>query len=275
MGLPEARVRAKQAELLADFGRRAVFERDLPAARRYLLRSLRLRPDIRTAAHLGISMAPAAALEARRKAVALLRPRELGVDEAADRAAMILRDPSRPIATPPELARPRLLVTVDAEEDFDWSRPFSRAATDVTSMRSQHVAHRLFERHGVVPTYMVDYPVASQDAGRAPLRELLASGLCGIGAQLHPWVTPPFDEAVSFHNSYQGNLPVDVERAKIAALTDEIARAFGAPPRIFRAGRYGVGPNTGAILREARYEADSSVVPCWGFGEQGGRITGR
>jgi hypothetical protein len=39
---------------------------------------------------------------------------------------------------------------------------------------------------------MVDYPVASQAEGRAPLRELMQSGLCDIGAQLHPWVTPPF-----------------------------------------------------------------------------------
>jgi hypothetical protein len=168
------------------------------------------------------------------------------------------------------LDRPMLITTIDAEEDFDWTRPFSRAATDVTSMRSQHLAHRIFERYGAVPTYMVDHPVASQDEGRAPLKELLQSGLCEIGAQLHPWVTPPYVESVSAHNSYAGNLPPALEFAKIEMLTDELAKAFGQTPRIFRAGRYGVGPNTGRVLSHFGYEADSSVVPCWNFADQGG-----
>jgi hypothetical protein len=117
---------------------------------------------------------------------------------------------------------------------------------------------------------MVDHPVASQDGGRAPLKELLQSGLCEIGAQLHPWVTPPFVENVSTHNSYPGNLHPKLEFTKIQVLTDELTKAFGQPPRIFRAGRYGVGPNTGAALRHFQYEADSSVVPCWSFAGQGG-----
>ena len=101
-------------------------------------------------------------------------------------------------------------------------------------------------------------------------RELLQSGACEIGAQLHPWVTPPFVEHVSAHNSYAGNLPAALEFAKIQALTDELEQAFGQPPRIFRAGRYGVGPNTGGMLSHFGYEADSSVVPCWNFASQGG-----
>ena len=166
--------------------------------------------------------------------------------------------------------RPMLITTVDAEEDFDWARPFSRDATKVTSMRSQHRAHRIFERYGAVPTYMVDYPVVSQDAGRAPLHELLRSGACETGAQLHPWVNPPFVETVSARNSYAGNLPPDVEAAKIERLTNMLAETFGQAPRIFRAGRCGVGPNTGAILDRFGYEADSSLVPCWSFTREGG-----
>lgn len=83
-------------------------------------------------------------------------------------------------------------------------------------------------------------------------------------------MTPPFVENVSAHNSYPGNLPASLEFAKIQALTDELEAVFGTRPRIFRAGRYGVGPNTGAMLRECGYEADSSVVPCWNFACQGG-----
>jgi len=152
---------------------------------------------------------------------------------------------------------------VDAEEAFDWSRPFERGARDVSSMAAQHRAHRVFERHGVVPLYLADYPVVMQDAGRAPLREWLAAGQCDIGAQMHPWVTPPFDEAVGEHNSYAGNLPVALELAKAQRLTEALGDAFGEAPRIWRTGRFGAGLRTADILKSLGYLADSSVVPCW------------
>ncbi len=168
------------------------------------------------------------------------------------------------------LPTPLLVTTVDAEENFDWSGPFIRTASRVTSMRSQHKAHLVFERYGVIPTYLVDFPVASQDSGRQPLRELLQAGVCEIGAQLHPWVTPPFVEVISKRNSYPGNLPMVVEYDKLLALTNMLQEAFGIRPRIYRAGRCGFGPNTGAILRHLGYLVDSSIMPYWNYGPQSG-----
>lgn len=165
-------------------------------------------------------------------------------------------------AAPPE--GPPLLVTmVDAEEAFDWSRPFDRHASDVTAMAAQHLAHRVFERHGVVPLYLTDYAVVSQAAGRDPLRELVRAGSAEIGAQMHPWVTPPFEEIVNDRNSYAGNLPVELELAKARMLTEALGEAFGEAPRIYRTGRFGAGQRTGDILKRLGYEADSSVTPCW------------
>jgi len=168
--------------------------------------------------------------------------------------------------TPVEIdagAPPLLITMVDAEEAFDWSAPFSRDAQDVTSMGEQWRAHRIFERHGVVPLYLVDHPVAVQDAGRAPLRDLLRDGGCEIGAQLHPWVTPPFEESLGERNSYAGNLPVALEFAKARQLTGTLEDSFGEAPRIFRTGRFGAGPRTADILKALGYTADSSVTPCW------------
>ncbi|WP_158600986.1 glycosyltransferase [Teichococcus wenyumeiae] len=167
-----------------------------------------------------------------------------------------------PVAMAPDPA-PLLLTTVDAEEAFDWSDAFSRAAADVTSMRSQYLAHRVFARHGVVPLYMADYPVVAQDAGCGPLRELLQDGLCDIGSQMHPWVTPPFTEDVCERNSYAGNLPVALELTKARQLTEAIAENLGVVPRIYRTGRYGFGPRTADILKSLGYLADSSLAPCW------------
>ena len=170
---------------------------------------------------------------------------------------------------PAEHALPRpdeapLLVTmIDAEEAFDWSAPFSRNARDVTSMGAQWRAHRVFERHNVVPVYLADHPVASQDAGIGPLRELLADRACDVGAQLHPWVNPPYSEALGEDNSFAGNLPVAAELAKAEVLTNALTDAFGQRPLIYRTGRFGVGLRTGDVLKRLGYLADSSVAPCW------------
>jgi hypothetical protein len=160
-------------------------------------------------------------------------------------------------------AQPLLITMVDAEEAFDWTRPFDPAAQDVSSMAAQHLAHRIFERHDVKPLYLVDYPVAIQDAGRAPLRELMRSGLAEMGAQMHPWVTPPFLEEVNHRNSYAGNLPVELELAKTRRLTEALGEAFGEHPLIYRTGRFGAGRRTADILKQLGYVADSSITPCW------------
>jgi glycosyltransferase involved in cell wall biosynthesis len=172
-------------------------------------------------------------------------------------------DPRFHTPVPPPSDRPLLVTMVDAEEAFDWDKPFSRAAADVSSMRCQHLAHRVFERHGAVPVYLTDYPVASQEEGRAPLRELLQGGHCEIGAQLHPWVTPPFVEEVCERNSFAGNLPAPLELEKARRLTEMLGEAFGVQPQIYRTGRYGAGPRTADILKRLGYLADSSLDPYW------------
>ncbi|WP_137180299.1 glycosyltransferase [Roseomonas sp. AR75] len=177
-------------------------------------------------------------------------------------ASVIDRRFHQPVARPPGEV-PLLLTTVDAEESFDWSRPFSRDAADVRAMARLHLAHRVFDRHGVVPTYLADYPVVAQEEGCAPLRELLRDGRCDIGAQLHPWVNPPFLEEVTGHNSYAGNLPAALEYEKARRLTEAIQDRLGVQPRIFRAGRYGAGRRTADVLKRLGYLADSSLPVCW------------
>lgn len=156
--------------------------------------------------------------------------------------------------------RPYLLVVIDAEEEFDWST-FSSDATGVANMRHQERAQRLFERYGVIPTYAVDYPVASQPEGYQPLREFLASGQCEIGSQLHPWVNPPIEEKICEANSFAGNLPARLERAKLRRLTMKIEETFGVRPLIYRAGRYSTGSDTAETLAELGYQMDCSILP--------------
>ena len=156
---------------------------------------------------------------------------------------------------------PELLIVVDTEEEFDWSKPFSRAATSTASIPAQARAHAIYDRLGVVPTYVLDYPVATDPRAAGFLRTLKEEGRAEIGAHLHPWVTPPHEEEVSRRNSYHCNLPPGLERAKIVALTEAIEQAFGERPTIFKAGRYGFGRNTAKVLAEIGYRIDCSKVP--------------
>jgi hypothetical protein len=164
-----------------------------------------------------------------------------------------------------------LLVIVDAEEEFQWDQPFSRHNVATSTVAEQPRIHDLvYDKLGIVPTYMVDWPVATAPASVATLRGLLDAGRCEIGAQLHPWVSPPYQEEVSVFNSFAGNLPRQLEYDKLRLLTEAITASFGSAPIGFKAGRYGVGPRTGEIIADLGYQIDTSVVPYTSFDAQGG-----
>ncbi len=168
------------------------------------------------------------------------------------------------------LVQPRLVVLVDAEEEFDWREPFSRSNSRVSNIAVQYRAHRIFDLYRIVPTYMVDYPVARQRDGYGPLAELQRDGRAEVGAQLHPWVTPPFAEEVTVRNSFAGNLPRALERAKLGQLVEVIEANFGVRPSCFTAGRYGVGHSTQGLLEELGFRIDSSIRPHTEYVAQGG-----
>ena len=168
------------------------------------------------------------------------------------------------------LEHPVLLVVVDTEEEFDWNKPFDRHATATHSIPAQDRAHAVYDRYGVVPTYLMDYPVATSAAAVRYFRRLLESGRAQVGTHCHPWVTPPYIEEVTPFNSFHGNLDPGLEAAKIEASTQAVAEAFGKAPTLFKAGRYGVGPNTFRTLQELGYRIDCSFVPHSSFAEYDG-----
>lgn len=170
----------------------------------------------------------------------------------------------------PESFGRRFTIFCDTEEEFDWGRPRSRDNRSTTHMAAMPDLQERFRRRGVKCVHLVDHPIATDPASIAMLREWLERDEISVGTQLHPWVNPPHEEEVNTFNSFVGNLPVELERAKIEDLTRTIDSAFGRRPIVYRAGRYGVGPNTAGLLRDAGYEADVSVRALHDYSDEGG-----
>jgi hypothetical protein len=67
---------------------------------------------------------------------------------------------SEPVILSPKEA-PILLVTVDAEAEFDWNAPKRRDALSVGSILNQGPAQEIFGDYGITPSYLVDFAVVS------------------------------------------------------------------------------------------------------------------
>ena len=165
---------------------------------------------------------------------------------------------------------PRFLVTIDTEEEFDWHAPLEREGHGLATIAAFARFQEFCESFGVVPVYVLDYPIATAPITREVLGAAAAQGRAEIGIHLHPWVNPPFDEDVSEFNSFAGNLPALLEREKFRRLLAVIEDNFGVLPSIYRAGRYGVGPHSAAMLRDAGVAIDSSVRPGFDYSAAGG-----
>lgn len=164
----------------------------------------------------------------------------------------------------------RFMLFVDTEEEFDWDAPFSRTGHSVTAIEGMARGQAYFAAAGVKPVYVTDYPVVDDDRAADMMGQWLSDGAADIGAHLHPWVNPPHVEAVNAANSYVGFLPEAVERAKLEALCQRIETRFGRRPIAYRAGRYGVGPNSAGLLEAAGFRLDTSVRSRFDYSHQHG-----
>ncbi|GGZ13092.1 polysaccharide deacetylase family protein [Novosphingobium colocasiae] len=164
----------------------------------------------------------------------------------------------------------RFIVTVDTEEEFDWNAPLDRERHTIVTVPALRKFQQFCEGFGVVPSYLVDFPIASSSFAREAIGAAVLAGRAEIGVQLHPWVSPPFEEDVTEFNSFAGNLPYELEREKFRRLRDRIEQTFETAPLIYRAGRYGLGPNTAAILSEFGIAVDTSVRARFDYSSTGG-----
>ncbi len=165
---------------------------------------------------------------------------------------------------------PACTVVIDVEEDFDWDHPIEGTSHSTTHLRHLGALESILGAYGAVPTYLVTYPVLEDAAAVRALRFAVERGRCALGIQLHPWVTPPFENAAEHEASYSGNLDEGLEERKLVQLMQRFEAAFGFAPVVYRAGRYGLGRQTGALLEKFGFLVDTSIAPRTDFSAEGG-----
>jgi hypothetical protein len=152
----------------------------------------------------------------------------------------------------------KLIITIDTEED-KWD-DYGLKDYTVNNIDRIDVLQQLFDNFNIKPTYLVTYPVATNDRAVSLLSSILKAGKCEIGTHCHPWSTPPFEEEKNLRNSMLCNLPSDLQYKKISLLRDTIQKKFSIRPISFRCGRWGYNQDVAVNLVKLGYKVDTSII---------------
>ncbi|MFQ3237190.1 MAG: hypothetical protein ACI9C4_002770 [Paraglaciecola sp.] len=158
--------------------------------------------------------------------------------------------------------RPIIFVlSVDTEEEWDWSGPFPEQKISVKNIDKLPAFHKMCTGLGVRPTYFVDYAVADSDTAVKAISSFSVNGNCEIGAHLHPWCNPPYIGETNDEKSHVINLPIELVSQKLDSLVERIEQQFLVKPTSFRTGRWGIDGKVLNLLLEAGFTVDSSIYP--------------
>ncbi len=188
--------------------------------------------------------------------------------DAVDKVARRRHAAMRRVATAPR-AKPGLIFTVDAEEEFDWSdfTPETHRSGDPAGLA---LLSSVCAQHGVRPLHFVTHPLISDRAFAAWFRGEAESGRADLGLHLHQWATPPLGGYAGEYYSWQSNLPASLHRRKLETMASAFEAAFGFRARAHRAGRYGIAAECYEDLARAGVRHDFSPGPAFDFSARGG-----
>ena len=154
-----------------------------------------------------------------------------------------------------------VVVTLDVEEEGLFSGSYPREGAGLSNIARLPGLAFLPRDFGLPLTLLCDYPVACDPASREIVAGLVARVGGEIGAHLHPWNTPPFPGMPWPEPVSTAVMPLDVFRAKLAALQQAVAGIAGTAATSFRMGRWNLFRRAMAVLPEAGILVDSSVAP--------------
>lgn len=168
-----------------------------------------------------------------------------------------------------------LTITIDTECDHDsrWTRAVPLSFESVT----EGVPNRLqpaFESIGAVPTYLLTPEVLESDECIQSLQSI--RGPYELGSHMHAAFVEPEAKFRTYAGidspDFQSSYPPEIEKAKLATLTNLFESRLGYRPTSFRAGRFGAGPNTIDSLQSLGYRVDTSVTPYLRWQEPNGFV---
>ena len=165
-------------------------------------------------------------------------------------------------------SKPKLIVTVDTEEQFDWS-DFQSNKHIVNGTDGVAAFQSVCNEAGASPLYLLTYPLLENPSVAAFYRSLQEQKAAHCGLHLHQWVTPPGEFSGEYF-SFQKNLPQAAHKAKLHALADLFEKVFGFRANAHRAGRYGIAPADYALLASAGVQYDFSPSAAFDFSNTGG-----
>ena len=157
----------------------------------------------------------------------------------------------------------KFIITIDTEGDNQWNH-----GRELTVENIQFVPRfqDLCNKYNIKPTYLVTSEVCNDHFAKEIFSDYSKKGLAEVGAHLHSWTTPPFQDKVGYRyndiaHAFATELPIDLLNEKIKNLTNQIENAFGKSPLSFRSGRYGFNEEVAEVLAGNSYLVDSSVTP--------------
>jgi len=153
------------------------------------------------------------------------------------------------------------LLSIDTEEEWDWSGDFPHENFSVTNVVKIAQFHEFCEKHAIRPTYFTDYAVANDPASSDILRTILSHNTCEIGAHLHPWCNPPYYGRTGEKESHVVNLPIDQVERKLDSLIEILIKNLNTTPNAFRTGRWGINGKILSLLEKKGFQIDSSMFP--------------
>lgn len=157
-------------------------------------------------------------------------------------------------------AKVLILVTIDTECDKGpgWKIQLPMQFRSVTDAVPQ-IYTPLFSKYGIKPTYLLSPEIIRDPTSAETLKSTLD---CELGTHLHSeFVEPEPVWDADRTKRIQMDYAAEVEREKLANLTDLFTDTFGYAPKSFRAGRFGMDERGLLFLQELGYTVDSTVSP--------------
>jgi hypothetical protein len=156
----------------------------------------------------------------------------------------------------------RYAVTIDTEEQWDWSAGWPVRSYSLDNIQVVPEFEQLCRQHGARTTWFADGTVMSDSRSRRIMTDLSTLPGVELGMHIHPWLTPPLVPGRETESrwSFLHNYSADLVHAKLASVYG-LFQNEGLSPKSFRGGRYSSGGAIHDFLMANGFTVDSSVVP--------------